>query len=488
MITADWFRDKKITVMGLGLHGGGLGTSKWLLTHGAELTVTDLRDQHALAGPMADLERHYYKEARRLGKHTLHRVRYVLGRHEVNDFSGADMIIQNPGVPRESPLLVIACENQIPIETEISLFFLLCPFPVTAVTGTKGKTTTTSLLAEMCKAHDKRTIVGGNIRLSALATLDRLLALAKKRKPSPPPIVLELSSWQLESLEKHKMSPHIGVITNIKEDHLNRYRDMDDYAHAKEMNVAFQAPDDFAILNADDGRLSSLGKRIKGRVFWFSMRTAQERGCYLKGRAVRFRDGKKDALLFLRSDIRLLGEHNVGNVLAAATAARLMGVSATIIRKTVRAFKGVAGRLEEVAVKKGIRFINDTTATAPDASIAALRTLGAGKKRIVLIAGGADKNLHFEQWAAEAAAKVKHLILFDGSATPKMEKALAKIGAKVSMIGVRSMSEALREAMKHAKKGDVVLLSPGCASFGLFQHEFDRGDQFIREVRKVRNK
>lgn len=489
MISIDWFRDKNITVMGLGLHGGGLGAAAWLLTHGAAVTVTDLKDQHALAEPMADLERHYYRQARRLGKRQVHRVRYVLGRHDLKDFMGADMIIQNPGVPRESPLLEAARQHQVPIETDISLFFLLCPFPVAAVTGTKGKTTTTTLLAEMCRRHDPRTVVGGNIRISALAALDRLVAAARRRGVRPPPVVLELSSWQLESLEKHAVSPHVGVITNIKEDHLNRYRDMDDYARAKEMNVAFQGADDVAVLSADDERLKAVAGRVKGRVLWFGSGPAGGReGCFLSGGRAVFRSRGKSEHVFDKRDIRLSGEHNIGNVLAAAAAARAMGIPKAAIRAGVRAVSRVPGRLDEAAVKGGIRFINDTTATAPDAAIAALRTLGAArKKRIVLIAGGADKELHFDAWAVSVARYAKHLVLFDGSATPKMEAALERIGAKVPMMGARSMREAVAEARRHARRGDIVLLSPGCASFGLFKHEFDRGDQFVREVRKIKS-
>jgi UDP-N-acetylmuramoylalanine--D-glutamate ligase len=450
--------------------------------------VTDLKDQHALAAQIADLERWYYKEARRQGKTHVHRITYVLGRHEEKDFIDADIVFQNPGVPRENPFIAFAAQHGVIVESDIGVFFQLCPFPIIGVTGTKGKTTTTTLLAEMCKVHDARTVVGGNIRISVLDALDKLIALGKKRKIVDPPIVLELSSWQLESLEQHRRSPHIAVITNIKEDHLNRYRDMDDYSRAKELNVMFQINEDAAILNADDARIRQMALRTMSKIWWFSEKQQEKRGCFMRGNRAIFADGVAEQVLFLRSDIKLLGDHNVANVLAAACAAKVFGVPTNVIKKTIRHFKGVAGRLEEIAVKRGIHFINDTTATAPDASIAALRAVGGmgKKKKIILISGGADKKLHFDEWAMSVKKYAKHLVLFDGSATPKMEASLEACRANVPMVGVRSMREALREAMLHAKRGDVVLLSPGCASFGVFQHEFDRGDQFVKEVKKIR--
>lgn len=497
MLIPEWFKDKRVTVMGLGVHGGGLGAAKWLMRHGARLTVTDLRDALALAPTIAALERAVVVEARKRGKAKPHRVRYVLGRHIDADFTDADMVIRNPAVPREHPLLELAKKRRVRVESDTSLFFLLCPFPIAAITGTKGKTTTTALLAAICKARDPRTVVGGNIRISPLDALDRLLALSKKSRAVPPPIVLELSSWQLESLEPHRVSPAVGVLTNILEDHLNRYAGIEDYARAKELIFAFQRQGDVAVVSADEPRAAAIGRKRSavaasthgGRRLWFSMRPLPKGadGCFVRGRNAVLVDGGKETVVFPLSAVILPGSHNVGNALAAAAAAHAMGVPVATICRVISRFKPVPGRLEEIATKRGVRFVNDTTATAPAASIAAMDALGGkGRKRVVLIAGGADKELRFDDWAKKVGEKAKYLVLFDGSATPKMKAALVAARAGVPTAGARSMREAVAAALRHAGKGDIVLLSPGCASFGIFQNEFERGDQFVALVKKPR--
>jgi UDP-N-acetylmuramoylalanine--D-glutamate ligase len=474
-----WFRDKKATVMGLGLHGGGLATAKWLLRHGARVTVTDMKDAAALAPSVEALDREYAAHK----ADGAYEPRYVLGRHEESDFTGADVVFQNPDVRRGNQFIAAARAAGVPIETDISVFFALCPFPIIGVSGTKGKTTTTALIGEMCKAMDPNTVVAGNIRLGALDALDGILAGPAK----PRPVVLELSSWQLEGLGEHGRSPHIAVLTNIKQDHLNRYRDMDDYAAAKELLVANQTKDDIAVLNRDDERVRAIGARIKSKALWFSMTTFNRGdGCLLRGDDVVLRLVGRERDILRRGDIQLKGEHNVPNVLAACAAAAAAGVPHKTIKSVVRRFKGVPGRLEEVRFVDGVTYVNDTTATAPDASIAAMRTYNPGmSRRIVLIAGGADKELDFGEWAKEAAKRVKHLVLFPGAATEKMRVALEKVSGAPQSTPAASMEEAVDEARSHAVPGDVVLLSPGCASFGLFSHEFDRGDQFVAEVKRL---
>ncbi len=474
MDSIELFNGKRVTVMGLGLHGGGVGVATWLLRHGARVTVTDLKDAAALAPSIAALDRVRASTP----------VRYVLGRHDEKDFVDAEMVIQNPGVPREHPLLALAAANGVPIETDIGIFFRLCPFPIAAVTGTRGKTTTTMLLAAICTAHDPRIVVGGNIRVSPLDQLDRLLALAKKGS-SAPPIVLELSSWQLEGLASHRISPHVAVMTNILEDHLNRYRDMDDYAAAKETIVKFQKKGDAAIFNYDNARTKSIGeKKSDAKRFWISMKPQHGDGCYRSGSRIVVKDGGKIVPIMPVSAIRLAGRHNLENVLAAIAAAYAIGVPAATIAKAVRAFRGVPYRQETIAVKNGVRYVNDTTATTPDATLAAFAVFGGRRKRIVLIAGGADKALRFDEWANGVKKYVKRVVFFQGTATAKMEAALTAARVPVPRSIVTSMRDAIAEARRQARRGDVVLLSPGCASFGLFVNEFDRGDQFNAAVKK----
>jgi UDP-N-acetylmuramoylalanine--D-glutamate ligase len=492
MYSVEWFRDKKVTVMGLGLHGGGVGIAKWLMRHGAAVTVTDLKGPEELADSVAELDKAYQSCLEKAQGPAVHKIVYSLGSHAEKDFAAADMVIKNPAVPRENPFLSLAASRNIPIETDISIFFLLCPFPSVAITGTKGKTTTTALLADICKAHDKRTVVGGNIRISPLDALDRLLNMAR-RSAAPPPIVLELSSWQLESLEKHHLSPRIGVMTNIMEDHLNRYRGMDDYAKAKELMVSFQGAGDTSVLNADDARIATIGEKLTlkqggPRIFWFSIKGGKKsEGCFLSGGQIILNIGGTKRSLMPISAVRIPGKHNLGNILAACAAAAALGIPDRTIAAAVRRFRGVPGRLEFLGVKQGVHYFNDTTATTPDAAIAAMRTLvPAERRRVILLAGGADKELRFEEWAKVVAGRVKHLVLFSGTATPKMLAALDAAGVKTPRTVVNSMVEAMRAARTEAKRPEVVLLSPGCASFGLFINEFDRGDQFVKAVKRIK--
>lgn len=493
MYTMDWFKDKKVTVMGLGLHGGGLGMAKWLMRCGAAVTVTDLKDAAALASSVAELNKTHADLLKGSGGRAVHKIVYSLGSHAEKDFTSADMVIRNPAVPRDNPFLSLAASRGIPVETDISIFFLLCPFPITAVSGTKGKTTTTSLLADICRAHDRRTVVGGNIRISPLDALDRLQELAKDKEAAAPPIVLELSSWQLESLEKHRLSPRVGVLTNVMEDHLNRYRGMDDYARAKELLIAFQGAGDTAVLNADDARVAAMGaglaRRPDGpRLLWFSEKPVKSGdACFVSaGRVALVRDGGR-RVLFPLTAVKIRGRHNIANVLAACAAAAALGIPDGTIAAAVRKFRGVPGRLEDLGVRGGIRYVNDTTATTPDAAMAAMKALTRfGRRRLILLGGGADKALRFEAWAEAVRRHIKHLVLFEGSATPKMLAALDAVGVKTPRALVRSMPEALQVARSFAKRGDIVLLSPGCASFGIFVNEFDRGDQFVARVRRLK--
>lgn len=495
-IGVDDIKGMRITVMGFGIHGGALGVSKWLLRRGARLTVTDLRDQHALAGSIAELERTFLKEHGAQGRGKVHRPRYVLGLHRDEDFTGADLVIKNPAVPAENPYVRKAIRAGVRVETEASLFVLLCPVPVTAITGTKGKSTTATLLGEIAKAHDRRAVVGGNMRISQYDALDRLLASSRKDR-KPPPVVLELSSWQLEGLAPNKVSPAVGVITNVMRDHLNRYGgSMEKYADAKALAIAYQKDGDVAVLNADDRIVAGMpssgrpkGARYAGRRLWFSMNPLSKprEGCFVRERKVIARMNGKEQALFPVSAIPVPGAHNVANVLAASAAALALGVPAPTIAKAVRAFKGVPGRLEEIAVIRGVRYVNDTTATMPDASIAALRAIAPTKeKRVLLITGGADKDLEFGAWAKEVAARAKRVIMFDGTATMRMESALRVAKTSAPIVGARDMRDAVREAAAHARRGDIVLLSPGCASFGTFMNEFDRGEKFERAVKRLR--
>lgn len=463
-------KGKKITVMGLGLHGGGVGVAKWLAKKGALVLVTDLKSRRELQSSINKLKK--YKN-----------IKYVLGRHRKDDFKKADLVIQNPGAPRDSQYLKIAGKNKIPIETDISIFFALCPAPIIGITGSKGKTTTTALLAEILKKYNSNTVVGGNIRISPLKFLNKI------KKDTP--VILELSSWQLEGLKKHKISPQVSLITNIYKEHLNRYRGLKDYIKAKEIIFTYQKREDFAILNFDNKHTKDMGKRVKAKRYWYSLKSNLngQNGVFLSKKQdfkIIFRDNGQEEDVCGNSDIKIPGTHNLENVLGAVCVAKIYGVSNKIIKQVLRKFTGVKDRMELIKEAGGIKYYNDTTATHPEAAIRALETLSNGKN-IILIAGGADKKLEFGDFVKAIKKHTKAVILFKGDAGEKIYNKLKVINYKQSAINypVDSMNDAVIMAGKIAKDRDIVLLSPGAASFGVFVNEFDRGEQFVKKVSNI---
>lgn len=471
-------KNRRVLVMGLGLHGGGLGVTRFLLRQGAQVTVTDLRTAEELAPSLAALE----------GEP----VRYVLGRHRREDFARADLVVRNPAVPLDSPYLEEARRQGVPIEMEMTLFFERCPGPIVAVTGTKGKSTTTALLGHIVRRLHSDTVVAGNIRVSALEVLPQI--------GPDTPVVLELSSWHLEGLGERGMAPHVAVVTNVYPDHLNRYPSMEAYAGAKRLIYRAQGPDDLLVLNADDALVRDFALEAPSRVAWFGT------GLHRHGEGLRAGDGHVlplgagaallagDGLVWIdqegrpvtvcsRDQILLPGRHNLANVLAATAAAVLYGVPGPKIAAAVSTFEGLPGRLELVRVLDGVRYINDTTSTAPASTVAALKGL---EGPVVLIAGGADKGLAYDVLAEAVDDEVRAIVLLAGSATEKLARALRRAGGGSRIAGpFDDLAAAVARARELAHPGDAVLLSPGCASFGLFVHEFDRGQRFREIVRAL---
>ncbi len=458
---------KRVLVWGLGVHGGGVGVAKWLVKQGALVTVTDLKTAAQL---QASLDR-----LRGLP------IRYVLGEQREGDFLNADLIVRNPAVPRESPLLQLARERGIPVEMEMGLFVARLPrgaAQVIGITGTKGKTTTTLMVGAMLKRANPKAVVAGNLRVSALELLDEIDAET--------PVVLELSSWQLEGLEPQRTSPHIAAITNIFPDHLNRYRDLDDYASAKATIFRYQQPDDFVILNFDN-RASTRLPRGFSRLVWTSARRLLNEGALRDGDALVWQwQGARQKVFDLR-DFKLAGEHNVANALCAIAVASVWGATPEQMAGALAEFRGVEHRQELVAEIDGVRYVNDTTATAPDAAIAAIETFAARDTAVVLIAGGADKLLDYTEMARVIVEKGGAIVLLDGTATEKIAQAVERAGGKIAG-RFDSMRAAVECAQSLAPKGAVVLLSPGCASFGMFANEFERGDEFRRVVLQMGSK
>lgn len=453
------FRGKRVVVMGLGLHGGGVAAVKWFARRGSLVVATDLRSRKTLAPSVKALA-------------GVRHVRYVLGKHRKSDFARADFVAQNPLVPNDSPYLRTARKHGVVIVNDTSMFFEHAKGEFLGVTGTKGKTTVATLTAHVLRAqYGKRVLLAGNIpQFSLWDALDATKANSLS--------VLELSSWQLEGLPRVKRSPSVAVVTNLLDDHLNRYPSRAAYFEAKSSIWRYQDANGTVILNRDDTVCRTWGKQAKGRVLWYSLRPFKKAdGAFLRSGILCVRERGKVIRVLPQTRLRLRGAHNVANVLAAILAARTHNVSFSVLRKAVQNFSGVSGRLEVVRVKNGVQFVNDTTATAPVAAVSALRSFS---DKPIMIAGGTDKDLPYRELAHEMSKRAKRIILLPGTATEKLKKLLRK-----RFIEVVSMHDAVQVAVTFAKKGDVVLLSPGAASFGLFLHEFDRGDAFIKEVRSL---
>ncbi|MDZ4229999.1 MAG: UDP-N-acetylmuramoyl-L-alanine--D-glutamate ligase, partial [Candidatus Veblenbacteria bacterium] len=338
------FAHRRVVVLGLGVHGGGAAVARWLARQGAQVTVTDLKTRVELAPSLKTLK----------GLP----IRYVLGTHPMRLLSRCDLVVQNPAVPANHPFLKAAARLGVAVENEASLFLKLCPSQrVVAVTGTRGKSTTVSLLGAMLRHTWPRTVVAGNIR-------DTVLFDALDRLTPRTPLALELSSWQLELVGKHQLRIPLAVVTNVLPDHLNRYPSFAAYARAKSFIFTYQDKQDALVLNYDNPITRGFAQRARGRVYWVSLRRAVPRGCFVRGVVVHWRDGAVNERLFSVSDLVLTGEHNLYNALSAAAAARLMGVTPSSICQAIRSFQGLHDRLELVRTMGGVRFVNDTTATS----------------------------------------------------------------------------------------------------------------------------
>ncbi len=452
------FQNQKVTVMGLGLHGGGAATVAWLCRHGAKVTVTDLKTAKQLDVSLTKLK----------GL----KVKYVLGRHRESDFNQADFIVQNPGVPRESKYLAVARRSGIPIYNDVALFFKFCPASIIGVTGTRGKSTTSALIYEFLKTTKHRAWLAGLPQKPMLEILDKI------RKDDL--VVLEISSWQLEILGNYQFSPKVAVITNIYPDHLNRYSGMAEYIKAKTNLVLWQTEADYSVLNLENDDTKKIGSKVTAQRLWFSKKYfKEENGLFVKNEEIRQRLDGKERKIAKVSDIKLFGWHNLENVLAALAAVTSYQVSSKGIKTVLHHFSGLSGRLELIKTKKGIKYINDTTATTPDATMAALRL--SKKKNVVLIAGGDTKNIpdyKYRDLAKVIRNNCKAIVLFPGAGSQQIIRQIKKIRFKPLVFDVGNMMDAVSLAQGFAKPGDTILLSPASASFNMFINEFDRGGQF----------
>jgi UDP-N-acetylmuramoylalanine--D-glutamate ligase len=435
------FQGKRITLMGLGLLGRGVGDAEFFAEAGAELIVTDLKSETELAPSIERLKKFPY-------------ITYHLGGHLLEDFEDRDMVVRAPNVPLDSPFIERARERGVKIEMDASLFMKLSRATTVGITGTRGKSTVTHLIYEMAKTAGKNPFIGGNER--DVATLQLL-----RKTTEDSLVVLELDSWQLQGLEEDQISPHISLWTNFMPDHMNYYKgDMDRYFRDKAAIARFQKKDDYFVTTPE----------IKEKI--------ELRFGPLQGRCV------TDASLPGGWEMALPGEHNRKNAGYARAAAQCLGISDEIVKTVLKTFPGLPGRLEFLGEKNDVAFYNDSNATTPEATIAALATLALKRRPVILIAGGSDKELVFENLAREIKMNVKGAVLFRGNATEKLKMLLPE---KFPAAIASNMQEAVATALGMARQGDTILLSPGATSFGIFKNEYDRGDQFRNAVQHFLN-
>ncbi len=446
--------------MGLGLHGGGVAAAKYLASVGCRVLVTDLRDASVLAPSVAELD----------GMD----ITFVLGSHAGVNFTDTDLVVKNPGVPVSSPYLRRAQEANIAVETDISLFLRLCPSPLVAVTGSKGKSTTASAVHHCLRSAGRASHLGGNITVSPLSFL------TGGRKPGAEDrIVLELSSWQLGDLRgMGVLHPDVSVVTSIFPDHMDRYEgDFEAYLSDKKEITREQQPQQLAVLNADDPHQRSFAAETRARVAWYSS-SPSAADAWIHGREGRVRSGDGEGVLFSVGDT--WAPHHALNLLAAGLALHRMGLTPEEIRLGIETFPGVEHRLELFYDSGGIRGYNDSAATVPQATLAAARSM---TPPFVLICGGTDKALDFSSFA-ELGDLEGAIYLLEGSATQKIIEVFR--GAGVEYHGpYPDLASLLRDVFTAITPPVSVLFSPGCTSFGMFLNEFDRGRTFKQTMRRL---
>jgi len=435
---------KRALVVGLGK--SGVASALFMKAHGARVTVSDTKSGDELRNEIPVL--------------LDHGITVETGGHGERTFRGQDLIVVSPGVPVDAPPLVQARSLGETVIGEVELAAQFLPGPVVAITGSNGKTTTTTLTGEIVAASGLPVLVGGNIGTPAIS-------LAERAKPETI-IVLEISSFQLETIQTFR--PRVAVVLNVTPDHLDRHRTFEIYTDAKSRIFENQQGSDFAVLNADDPTCVAMAARTRGQVFWFSRHKEVEQGAWVREGDIVFRDGKGQREILQVSDIPLKGAHNLENVLAAVCAAVLMGCAPEKIRQAVHDFKAVEHRLEFVATINSVDYYNDSKATNVDATIKALESFPAN---IHLVLGGKDKGSDYTVLNDLIRQRVKRIYTI-GAAAAKIESQVK--GAEV--VHAETLDNAIRRAYAAAKPGDVVLLAPACASFDQFKSYEHRGKLF----------
>ena len=431
---------RRVTVVGLGRFGGGIGVTRWLAAQGARVTVSDKASAESLAESVAALGG---------ADVTLH-----LGGHDERDATEADLLVVSPAVPKDSPLLAAARAAGVPMTTEINLFLQRCPADIVGITGSVGKSTTTAMIGEIL-ARKFTTHVGGNIGQSLLEDLPDI---ARDHV-----VVLELSSFQLEDLPQVGVSPRVAVVTNLLPNHLDRHGTMNAYGEAKKNIFRFQSPSDVLILNADCPVTSRWASEARGRVEFFRA----EPGAIAEP-----------------FDLKLPGAHNQANAQAAWTAARQLGVDRAAAADALREFAGLPHRLQFVAQIASVRYYNDSKCTTPEGAIVALRAFEP--RRSIILVGGYDKHVSFDALGAELADRAKAVVALGATREQIVEAVEARrAGDAPRVVRAEDFAAAVALARGLAEPGDAVLLSPACASYDMFTNYEQRGETFVKLVRDL---
>jgi len=440
---------KRVLVVGLGK--SGVASALFLKSHGAKVAVSDTKSGDELRNEIPVL--------------LDHGIAVETGGHGDRTFQGQDLIVVSPGVPVDAPPLVQARSLGESVIGEIELAAQFLPGPIVAITGSNGKTTTTTLAGEIMAAAGFPTLVGGNIGTPAIS-------LAERAKPETV-IVLEVSSFQLETIKS--FHPRVAAVLNVTPDHLDRHRTFEIYAAAKARVFENQHASDFAVLNADDLNCVEMAKSSKAPVFWFSRQKEVQQGAWVRDGAIVFRDGKGQHEILQVSDIPLKGAHNLENVLAAVCTGVLMGCAPEKIRQAVHNFKAVEHRLEFVATIKGVDYYNDSKATNVDATIKALESFPAN---IHLILGGKDKGSDYTVLNDLLRKRVKRVYTIGAAAAKIESQIVSQKDGGPELVHAETLESAIRRANVVAQPGDVVLLAPACASFDQFKSYEHRGRMF----------
>ena len=448
-------KEQKFLIVGAGR--SGIAAGKMLLTLGKEIMIYDGN---------TDLD----TEAVKAQIGTEEDILFILGAVQENDFDGVEMCVVSPGVSLDTPVMKKVAECGIPVMGEIELAYLYDKGQIVALTGTNGKTTTTSLTYEIIKSFNKKTLLVGNIEIPYTG-----LALTSEEGGAT---VAEISSFQLETM--HTFCPKVSAILNITPDHLDRHKTMENYIEIKKSIAKNQGEDDYCVLNYEDEILREFGKTLKCNVVYFSSEHELENGIYYKDNIICIaKDGKAEEFCDVR-DTNLVGVHNYENIMAALGITMSFGVPLDVIKEAVMKFVAVEHRIEYVCEKKGVKYYNDSKGTNTDAAI---KAIDAMPSKTVLIAGGYDKNGDYTEWVSRFPGKVRKLVLI-GQTKENIADACMKAGFR-DFCYAESLEEAVEICAKSAKKGDCCLLSPACASWGMFKSYQQRGTMFKDYVREL---